>query len=215
MTSQCGKVLALMITSGLFAAPLAAQSDTDLPAPVTAQRSLAATAPAEGNLTKAQEQELLDFLKANESSQYQRLVSLSETSPATYHSIARSWYTWMESIKKYPPQLQKAYVLQQEAYTKVYRLMNDIRQATPQQRPQMTAELRTLVSGLLDAQMQVREFRLAQLEDQLKLLRDELRRTKDQREKLVDESVASYLQMAGRMAAPQPSSQPATTQPAK
>jgi hypothetical protein len=205
----------LTVVTGLSVVVIACAQNAK-PEPAT-QPAVKAPEAVNGTLTKAQEDELMAFLKKMESEQFVKLQQIKEVNPATYQSTAKSWYFWMLSIKRYPESVQKAYVVQQESYTRIYRTINDLRTVTDDtQRKALIEQLRGAVAQLFDAQMTAQGQRLAQLEQQLQQLRGEYETNKANRDKKIDDLLEKF------MSASQPSVQitaPAlpttTTNPAK
>lgn len=165
------------------------------------------------NLTQAQEDELLAFLKKMDAEEYGKLMQLREINPPTYHSNVRSWYLWMVNIKRYPESIQKAYVVQQESWTHIYRFINELGVTTDDsQRKAITEQLRGAVAQLFDAQMTVQGERLEQLEQQLSQLKADYEANKANRDKKIDEMLKSFTRPAAPVVST--TSQPATS-PAK
>lgn len=190
----------LTVVTGLSVAVIACAQNAK-PEPAT-QPAVKAPEAVNGTLTKAQEDELMAFLKKMESEQYVKLQQIKEVNPATYQSTAKSWYFWMLSIKRYPESVQKAYVVQQESYTRIYRTINDLRTVTDDtQRKALIEQLRGAVAQLFDAQMTAQGQRLAQLEQQLQQLRGEYETNKANRDKKIDDLLEKF------MSASQPSVQ--------
>lgn len=208
------KWLWAVIVSGLLGLALQADAQPD-PASQPAKAAEAGPSAIEP-LAKAQEEELLAFLKKMGSAQYDRLLQVRVVNPQTYQTNVRSWYYWMLSLKRYPEAIQRAYVVQQEAYTQIYRLVSDLKIATDDtQKGALRDQLRTAVRSLFDAQMTAREFKLAQLEQQLQQLKAEISEARNNRDQKIDEAFRKWETVATQPAAaptggPLP---PATTQP--
>lgn len=176
-------------------------------------------------LTAAQEAELLTFLKRMGAEQYDRLVQLKSVNPAWYVPTSRYWYEWMQGIKRGPEALWQPYVDLQEAYTKISQMVNDYRTAVDAaQKKAITDQLRVAVAKLFDTQMKIRQFKLKQLQDQLRQLESEHQSNLNNRPRLIEDSLQKWLATAtmpapGQTAVPAPAGQPttapaATTKPA-
>jgi len=208
-------LLALVLTGVTGLAVYAAAQPDAPPKPEAAKPADNGSEPAP--LTKAQEEELLTFLKKTGSEQYERLIQLRNVNPTTYQSNARSWYYWMQGLKRYPEALQKVYVVQQETYTRIYRLVADLRVATDDtQRKALQDQLKTQVTQLFDAQNASREYRVAQLEAELQLLKSGIAETKKNREQKIDENLRKWEALTTQPVSPTggPLPPPPTTQPA-
>ncbi|RPI64695.1 MAG: hypothetical protein EHM48_00300 [Planctomycetaceae bacterium] len=182
----------------------------------------AAAAKSNGNgnghkLTAQQEQDTLDFLQRTGSDQYKKLVDLRQVNPQTYQSTIRAWYVWMDSIRRFPPTIQQAFIRQQEANTRLYRLVASLRIAAGDDRKkELTVDIRKTVGDMFDAQAQVREHRINELEDQLRQLRAANEKAKTSRDQIIEENVKAVIKSATQpadapLAMPKflPASQPA------
>ncbi|MFB3890717.1 MAG: hypothetical protein ACE15C_01710 [Phycisphaerae bacterium] len=165
-----------------------------------------ASAPVLKPLTKAQEDELLDFFKKMGSDKAALLANLRDTNPQTYQTMARAWYWWMAGIKRNPEKYWKAYVAQQEAHTRATLLVDRLKTPGDEvSRAAIMEELRKEVALLVDAQLLISENSLSQLRDRLAQLEADLDRTQKNREKLIADSVEQWV----RSALPQPTTKPA------
>ncbi len=189
--------LAAVAAMALLSAALVAQEAQPTPvktAPAT--RPAVTTAPAA--MTAEQEEELLAFFKKHDSPQYARLMDLKKANPQVFETTARAWYNWINGIKDMPGEVQKAYVVQQEAYTNIYRKVADIRSAASDElRQQRIGELREQVTELYKAQIVVRDYKVSQLETQLDELRKGLKAAEADPDGTIDRSMQDWLKMAG------------------
>jgi hypothetical protein len=172
--------------------PATAAAPASRAGPLTTARP--ATAPALPAVTRDQEEQTLEFFKAMGSEKHDQLVALRETNPATYQSMIRSWYYWVAAIKRAPEKYWKAYVIQQESFTRASRLVERLRQAADEtQRAALIDDLRKEVSQLVDAQVLIREHGLEQLRDRLAQLQADLVRNQQNRSQIIQESLRTWV----------------------
>lgn len=191
------KLIAILMIACLSAAAtlLVAQGDGNGEKAAKGEPATKASAP----LTAQQEKELLEFFQTMGSDQYDRLVNMKTTSPPTFQSTAHSWYQWLQSIRHYPKDVQRACLDQQEAYTQLLRLVAQL--ATSRDEVQVSSlkgQLTDQVGRLYDAQTIVRGHRLTELKEQIQKLESEHEANKTHRQqniaRLTDQWVRSATQ---------------------
>jgi hypothetical protein len=137
-------------------------------------------------LSEQQETELLGILGQKRPEEAAQLRKLKEENPAAYHiAMSAAWRVY-QVLKDTPPEIQKAHETQLHARVEAWRVSRDYlaAQAGPD-KDKLRARLTDLLGAEFDAEQIIREYRLNQLEDQLKRLRGELKDRKDRRDQVI------------------------------
>lgn len=148
-------------------------------------------------LAPEQEQQVLDFLKANRPEQYAQLTKLRDASPDRYNRAMRVISRWMESMEDMPETVKAAAFARQDAQVEIADLVPQVHAATdPAAKADLTAKLRAAVNRQLDAEQTLREHRLSLLHKQVLQMQEELQKRREQRAQMVEEQVEMYLKSA-------------------
>lgn len=150
-------------------------------------------------LTETQQKELLTALKEARPELHDRLTSLRDDNPAAYQrALARAW-RWYQRTRNLSPGARKASIGLAKTRARIWRLVVAIRKAPDSKTKEgLVTELRQAVAEQFDAEQTLRENRLAQLEQEIKQLRLELKERANQRNQLVTERVKRYLKATTR-----------------
>jgi len=171
--------------------------------------------------------ELVEFLRDKRPEQYDQLAKLRDSDPRAYQRTARALYWFMHRVKAMPSHVQGPYIKMTDLSVKIWQKVRQLREATDAaQKKLLTAELRELVDQRFEPEQVVREYRIAQMEDQIKRLREQLKDRAAHRAQAVDESLTRYLKLSTRPAygfgtrlrrprRPRPTTQPAKTDKGK
>ena len=164
-----------------------------------------ASSPGEGDVRPAaavneqQEAELLGALADKRPDEARRLRKLKEENPREYRfALVAAWKQY-QTWKDLPPEVQKMFASQQQARLDAWRVSRDFFSAKdPNQKERIRARLMEILGVEFDAEQGVREFRLGQLEDQLKRLRAELRDRADRRAQVIEQNLQDLLASKSR-----------------
>jgi hypothetical protein len=176
------------------ASPLAAGPEAKQPGPAAL-------------ITEQQETELLNALAEKRPEEASRLRRMKEENPRAYraalHTAWRAYQVW----KDLPPEMQKLQDVQARARLDAWRLVKELRGARdPADKERLRARLHEALAAEFAAEQAIREYRLDQLEEQLKRLRAEVKERADNRAQFIEKSIDDLL--AGRNRALQPEGRP-------
>jgi hypothetical protein len=156
-------------------------------------------------LSEDQERELLSVLKDKQPGHYQRLVELRDSHPRRYRWALLSAWRWYRRWRAMPEDIREAANAAQNAKIMIYRTLQELREADDDYaRFRLRRELRHAVRQEFEAELVVREYRLAQLEAELERLRAELEQREQNADALIAERVEHHLRVSG-----QPTTNPA------
>ena len=171
--------------------------------------------PPPAQLSSEQEKELLGALEKKKPSVYQRLIQLRDSRPTLYQSALRAAWWSYQKWKNMPEPVQDAVLTEQELRAELGRVAEGIRKATDKaQRDKLVEQARATMTKLFEAEQKIREYRLSQLEEQIKKLREEMEKRYQQRNEIIEERINRWLK-EGQGPAGAPAHAPATSQPTK
>jgi ATP-dependent Lon protease len=150
--------------------------------------------PSRFSLTEQQENDLLAVLKETQPENHRRLLELKKSSPDRFRWAMRAMWPWYQRYKSMPKEAQKAMLDEQDAKVEIWRIVEALPQAKdPAERAKLTSDLREAVSKQFGADQVLREYRLTELEQQIKRLREELQQRREQREQILKDRVEEWL----------------------
>jgi len=209
-------VSALSIAAVLVAFGQSSPATTSAPAGAgQADAPAAATMPAPqptggddvAQLTKEQETATLAFLKEHRAAYYDQMQDLKGRDPLRYGQAMRRMYKVMRNWEMMPKVVQEASEVERQTQIRVMDVIRQMRQArTPQEREKLETALTQAVSDHFEAEQNLREFRLQDLDRQVKDLRIELQQQRQHREAIIAEQVSLWLKAAKPV---EPSTRPA------
>lgn len=145
-------------------------------------------------LSEQQESDLLGILGQKHPDEAAQLKKLKEENPAVYRvAMAAAWKVY-QVLKDMPPDIQKAHETQLRSRVEAWRVSRDYlaAQAGPE-KDKLRARLTELLGNEFDAQQTISEYRLTQLEEQLKRLRAVLKDRKDGRDQVIAQNLQELL----------------------
>lgn len=147
-------------------------------------------------LTSGEEATLLEFFKAHSPQQHLRLLSLKKANPDTYRTTMLAWHKWMEPIASFPPDVQEACMVQQEAMTEMLRIKARLPAAEPMQREAFAQAIRQQAERHFDSTLVIRRHKIDRLRRQLDQLEKSLDDSPRRRDDNIESMVQQYLQAA-------------------
>jgi hypothetical protein len=154
-------------------------------------------------LTEQQETELMAALKDKDPENYKKLAELRESIPTRYRWALRGLWQWYQRYKGAPADLQKAMMDEQETRMATWRISRALGQAAdPAEKTKLAAELRDALDKQFNAEQTLRECRLADLEQQIKHLREELDQRHQQREQILKDRMDDMIRSSTQPAPP-------------
>ncbi|MGC9454653.1 MAG: hypothetical protein ACP5HU_07295 [Phycisphaerae bacterium] len=144
-------------------------------------------------LSEEQEQEILEVLKEHQLGQYQRLMELREEDPDRYQAAVHAAWRWYRRWKSMPEEVQQAANDARNAKIAIYRVTRELRDVEDSyMRTRLVGELRQAIRQEFQAELVVREYRLNQLEAELKRLREELRQRREDSEEIISQRLQRH-----------------------
>jgi len=145
-------------------------------------------------LTSGEEDEALEFLKANRPEHYQRLLDLKEQDERRYRSALRRMHRFVKRWRQMPPGIREATERERDLQIRIMEAVRKIRHAqNAGEKTSLKKQLEEAVSDHFRAEQTLRAHRLAYLADQIKELRRELAEQSEQREEIIAERVARWM----------------------
>ncbi|HUT61179.1 MAG TPA: hypothetical protein VNA25_25300 [Phycisphaerae bacterium] len=146
------------------------------------------------HLTPSQEKELLGVLKEKRPEDHDWLMRLKDRNPRAYRwALSTAWRTY-QNWKNFPSEIQEAIRVQQTAKLKSWRLCRQYRGGKDESVKQaLHSELLEVLGQEFDADQKIREFQLKQLEERIKLVREELKTRAEHRDEVVKENLERLL----------------------
>ncbi len=152
------------------------------------------------SLTDAQEKEVLAYLKQRRTEEYERLIKIKDEAPRLYRgALIGAWRTM-----QLPADIQKYAETQQSARLKAWRLSRDLAKAADDQKAGIRKELMEVLGTEFDAEQQMREYRLGQLEEEIKRLRNQAKERAERRTKIIEENLTNLMENRGSAWPPPP-----------
>ena len=152
-------------------------------------------------LSKQEEAEMMSALKKHRPELHQRLVRLRDHHPRGYYrSLWRAWRMYLR-WRAMGPKAREAVADQERARLEIYRLVGALRR-TPQgpARQRLVQEIRKAVTERFEAEQTLREQKLADLEREIKRIREELKDRAKQRDKIIAQHLQRLLRSTSRPA---------------
>lgn len=145
-------------------------------------------------LTDAQEKDALAYIKEHRPDEYDRLLKIKDDRPHLYRmALASTWH-----MMQMPAEIQKLAEQEQQARLKAWRLSREFLKADEAQKATLRKELTDTLGTAFDAEQQMRERRLAQLEDEIGHLRAQVKDRVEQRGRIIEENLKNLLEQTGR-----------------
>jgi len=155
--------------------------------------------PSRQPLTEEQEAELLKFVQEHLPSQYEDFVKLSETKPRNYQFVMARMWAWYEQWKVMSPEAQEASITEHNLRMEAFMVLRRCRETEdPDKKAQLKAELREAMGKHFDAEQRLREIQLAELEERIEQVRQELQQRAEDRDAIVTEHMERMLQFRSR-----------------
>ncbi len=157
-------------------------------------------APGRGRtLTDEQEAELLEFLHEHMASRYEAIVGMSEENPERYARVMPRMWRWYQQWKDMSPEAQEASIVEHDRRIETFMILRRWRDAeSPEEKEQLKAELQEALERHFDAEQALREVQLAELEQRLEQVRQEVQQRADDRDTIVAEHMQRILQYRPR-----------------
>ncbi len=145
-------------------------------------------------VTEAQEAELLKALDEESPDEARQLRKLKEENPRAYRwALSSAWKSYL-GWKDLPGDVRKAHLTQARVRVEAIRVSRELLAAQdPAQKEKLRARLAELLGQEFDAEQKLREYRLGQLEEQLRRLRAELKDRADRRAQVIERMVGDLL----------------------
>lgn len=148
-------------------------------------------------LTKEQEQEVLNYLKEKRPEDYERVLKDRERDPRRYRRTIAGLWQWVSRFKQMPKDLRDAYEDRHRAFVDMWRLAKQRADAKdPAARNRIDKRLYEVCARLFDAEQIIREYRLKQMEEQIKRLREDLKERARNRKTVIGEMVERFARSA-------------------
>jgi hypothetical protein len=196
MSTRANLILCALLLTGaaafLWAQPAGHDGDGRPPKGAAAGDGDAKPPPAA--ITDQQETELIASLTEKRPEEAARLRRLKDENPRAYRGqlvIAwRAYQVW----KDLPPEIQKLYETQQRSRLEAWRqAQNFMNTKDSAQKERIHDRLMETLGSEFDAELGIRQYRLGQLEDQLKRLRAELKDRADHRAQGIEQNLQDLL----------------------
>jgi gas vesicle protein len=157
-------------------------------------------------VTDQQEADLLRALEEKRPEEAKALKKLKEESPREYRIQLAEAYKNYQFVKDMPPEIQRAHETQVRVRVEAWRTSREYLAAVdPALKDRLHSRLQELLGQEFDADQTIRDYRLNQLEEQLKQLRAELKERADRRSQVIGQSLQELLAAKVR---PKPDAEP-------
>ncbi len=141
-------------------------------------------------LTESEQAEVLAYLKEHRPEIYEQATSLRQRDPRRYKRLLHMIHGLLRRLKGMPEELREAHETRQEAHVRMWRLAKSLESAEdPVARRMVEKKMREQAELYFDADQVIREYRLAQLAEQIRVLREELAARKKDREAVIEEMI--------------------------
>jgi len=145
-------------------------------------------------LTEEQETELLEFLKERRPSRYEEIIKLSNEDPRRYRFVTAHMWQWYQQWKHMSSEAQDAAIVEHDLRVETYLALSRWHDETdPQQKEKLKGELRTTLERHFEAEQKLRQVQLAELEQRIEDVRQEIQQREQDRTKIVDERLNRML----------------------
>lgn len=150
-------------------------------------------------LTDEQEAKLLEFLQEHMASRYEAIVGMSEENPERYARVMPRMWRWYQQWKDMSPEAQEASLVEHDRRVETFMILRRWRDAaSPEEKEQVKAELQEALERHFDAEQALREVQLAELEQRLEQVRQEVQQRADDRDAIVAGHMQRMLQYRSR-----------------
>jgi len=131
--------------------------------------------------------------------QYEDFVKLSETKPRHYQFVMARMWAWYEQWKVMSPEAQEASITEHDLRMEAFMVLRRWRETEdPDEKAQLKVELRDALGKHFDAEQHLREIQLAELEERIEQVRQELQQRAEDRDAIVTEHMERMLQFRSR-----------------
>ena len=156
------------------------------------------------DLTPTQEAELLADLKQSSPDHYYAyLVALKKTNAKLYRQALGYAWRMYEQWRDAPKKVRDQVVAEREATIEIGKLVYAVGQEKdPARKAGLAEKLKQAVTRKFDAELVIRDYRLAQLEKRLENYRAELKERKEQRSDQILKRYKEWLDRAGKKSPP-------------
>jgi len=154
-------------------------------------------------LTDQQETELLEFIKERLPQRYEGFVEFSEAKSRYYQFTMRRMWAWYEQWKLMSPQAQEASITEHDLRIEAFMVLRRFRETEdPDEREKIKAELLKALEDHFDAEQSLREVQLAELEERIEQVRQEIQQRAEDRDAIVAEQMERMLTFGSRHGRP-------------
>lgn len=145
-------------------------------------------------LSEDQQAELLEALGSRFPKRRQELLQLREDHPDHFQQVTARLWRWYQEWKLLPAEAQETAMLEQELKIQAIQLVRQWREAKdPDEKKALRLKLRDVLTKKFQASQELREKRLAAMQDQIKQLRAENADRTESRDEIIDEQVDQIL----------------------
>ena len=145
-------------------------------------------------LTEQQEAELLAVLQQQKPEEAAELKKLKDENPAVYHMAMSAAWRAYQVLKGMPEDIKKYHEQQIDSRVRAWRVSREYLAAKDgPDKDKLRARLVELLGAEFDAQQAISEYRLTQLDEQLKRLRAELKERQDRRDQVIAQNLQDLL----------------------
>jgi len=149
-------------------------------------------------LSEDEEKAVLEFLKENRPVRHERLLKLRKEDPEGYQLALGAMHMFMRRWTHMPKPIRELAIQAKDAEIQALQLVRQMRAETDAKAlVALRKQLAQAVGELVDAELKLRELRLAQLEMQLERLREELTEQRKQRNHLIEQRMEAWLLAPG------------------
>ena len=170
-------------------------ADAEDPQPAAEQ----AADQAREQLSDAQERELLQVIHRRFPHRYEQLTELRESNPDRYRQVMARWYRRYEQWQAMGPEIQRLEMTRQELEIQSTQLAHRWRQASDDEKPEIEAQLRQVLTKRFDVEHELHAQRLARMAQQLEQLRQEHAERAERRNEIIQQELNSLLRRASNL----------------
>jgi len=158
-----------------------------------------------GQSPTADNAELTEFIAQYLPELDARLKVLRKDNPDEARQLTQQvWWLWRR-VRRYPPEIRKVAVEWHKLNVEIWTVARTARDTTdPAQRKESLERLRKLLRQQMDADQVLKEYDIKRLEAQLAEVREEVRRRRAERDKIIEERLARMLAPRPTATAPAP-----------
>ncbi len=150
-------------------------------------------------LTDEQEAELLEFFQEHMANRYEVFVKLAEDNPRLYRFIMARMWAWYQQWKDMSPEAQEASIAEHDLRMEAFMVLRQWRkEKDPEEKKRLKAQLRETLEQHFDAEQRLQEVQLAELEQRIEQVRQEIQQRAEDRDSIVTEHMERMLQYRRR-----------------